>query len=198
MVTIVTPPLPYTEPLVVAPAGVSGPAAPARRKLPAYGKQLLDARRAGKHPQSVTLVYGDKWWEVSTRKICVKPSDYVPGAMDWRIVAGLQVVVIDQEMGIADFDLSVNPPRFGKFYALLGELAAMDAFVVVRYSDGDAWVERHADELAHAGRYVAGGRFRWPQWWSDDHQRRFMAAADGWTADMGRVIRLDRERGRAQ
>jgi hypothetical protein len=97
----------------------------------------------------------------------------VPGQIDWRVVAGVKVTLLDRAAGLAEFDIEVN--KFGKFYSLIGELAAMDAYVVCAYPDGNDWRYQDAESLAYACRSVRS----WPCWWSDDldarQRRAYMA-----------------------
>lgn len=168
------------------------PPPPVRRKLPAYGKALLQARRMGQHPAEITVVYGDDWRGVAPPRLCVKPHQYQPGAMDWRVVAGVKVTALDLAGGLGDFDLTVE--RFGPFYSLVGELAAMQAYVVVRYPERGKWLDQDADALAYACR--VGGR--WPAWWSDDLDRLHRAAFNDYMSDMERSIRRKFEDGQGQ
>jgi hypothetical protein len=69
-----------------------------RLKLPAYGKRLLEERRAGNHPLEVTLVYGDKWWDFEQPKLCIKPDEFEPGKYDFSVCAGIHVIVIDNDL----------------------------------------------------------------------------------------------------
>lgn len=159
---------------------------PLRPKLPAYGKGLLLARRLGNHPREITVVYGDNWRGVKHPRLGVRPLQYQPGLVDWRVVAGVMVTLIDRAGGVAGFDIAAN--RFGKFYALIGELAAMDAYVQVMYPDGNVWARKDADLLAYECRNASG----WPGWWSDDLERRQRAAFLAFSEDSLRLTGRDK------
>ena len=156
---------------------------PLRPKLPAYGKALLQARRMGQHPREITVVYGDNWRGVKLPRLGVRPLQYVPGQMDWRVVAGVKVTLLDRAQALTEFDIEAN--RFGKFYTLIGELAAMDAYVVCAYPDGNEWRYQDAEQLAYACR---NGR-AWPRWWSDDLDARQRRAYLTYIDDMELTIR---------
>ncbi len=168
------------------------PDPPLRKKLPMFGKLLLQARRADQHPDEVNVVYGERWRGVAPPKVCVRPLDYRPGVFDWRVVAGVRVFLHDLGKGLTDFNVMAN--QFGNFYALIGELASMDAYVVVRYPEAGEWQAQAADDLAYACRYLG----RWPSWWSDDLDRRQKAAYFGWLKDQERKIRRKTECGQEQ
>src|SRR3954470_23461983 len=99
-----------------------------RLKLPAYGKRLLEERRAGKHPLEVTLVYGDRWSKGKDPRVCISPEEYAPAQYDFCMLAGTRVLVLDQLNAGADWN--------GKFYDLLHELAIAGALVIVETPDG--------------------------------------------------------------
>lgn len=168
------------------------PDPPLRKKLPAFGRVLLQARRQGQHPQEVTVVYGEHWRGVPVPKVCVTPLDYQPGKFDWRVIAGVKVILIDLGKGLSDFNIEAN--QFGFFYSLIAELVAMDAYVVVRYPERGQWAEQEADSLAFVCRWAR----KWPSWWSDDLDRRQKAAFFGYMDDMERKIRRKLERGQEQ
>lgn len=156
-----------------------------RLKLPAYGKQLLADRRAGKHPHIVTLIYGERWQDRARPLIAIKPEDYAPGKFDFRLVAGVCVHLIDQAGGANDCDAYVRPPVYGKFYELLRELGAVGAFVVVYFSGNPPMRPSTLEEISVVNRWYdrEADAMRWPQWWSEDLQERQIRAHDGWLAD---------------
>lgn len=153
-------------------------------KLPAYGKPLLLRRRAGDHPLEVALVFGHQWRADVGRMplLALNPEDYAPGVYDFGCVAGLRVLVHDQDMAAADCDENVLPPTFGVFYDLLGELARLAARVEIVWPAKSGWQPVDARELAREWRWMdrarpAGDRMQWPRWWSDalddDYERRW-------------------------
>lgn len=145
--------------------------AAARLKMPAYGKRLLLERRAGRHPLELALVYGERWWEVEQPKICIKPCEYEPGKYDLRMVAGLKVVVHDQDLGVLDYKAATvtSLPIFGKFYDLLHELALCKAYVEIRWPEKSQLGRDELSAFAYACRHPhpTEPRMIWPRWWSD-------------------------------
>lgn len=190
MVEIVTPDQSAALAAAAAPPVASGPVVepPLRPRLPAFGRALLQQRRQGQHPQSITVIYGEDWRGVKPPRLGLRPLQYQPGLVDWRVVAGVKVELIDRAQGLADFDIEAN--RFGKFYALIGELVDAQAYVVVRYPDGNRWADQDADMLAYSCRWFR----RWPSWWSDERERMQQAAFHDYLSDMEAVIRRKFER----
>ena len=146
-----------------------------RRKLPAYGKALQLARRAGDHPLVVHLIYGDKWFEeplcgwncagAAHPKLALRPAEYEAALYDFRLVTGLQVALFDQAEASAD-------PQ-NKVFDLIGEIARWSADVCLHLSD-DFSISAHV--LAQIRRrYVdmndASKNHGWPRWWSADTER---------------------------
>lgn len=171
-----------------------------RLKLPAYGKQLLLDRRAGKHPLTVTLVYGDRWYEGKNPKICIKPEDYQPGQYDFRVVAGVQVIVIDQLVGASECDEKPRPPTFGKFYDLLSELAAADGWLYIEWPKTAGWPAIEATQLARNARWRTGdgSAEQWPRWWNDELEARQQRRRTQWLTHQAYELGiLERERGQA-
>ena len=159
---------------------------PLRPRLPAYGKALLLERRLGNHPREITVIYGDNWRGVKHPRLGVRPLQYQPGLVDWRMVAGVMVTLIDRAEGLAEFDIAGN--HFGKFYALIAELAAMDAYVQLMYPDGAVWARKDAGLLAYECRHER----RWPCWWSDGLERRQQAAFLAYSEDSLRLTGCDK------
>jgi len=139
--------------------------------MPAYAKALLDRRRAGDHPLTVNVVLGNAWWAVKEPKICVKPEDYAPGVFDWRVVAGLRVVVFDEDVA-----LFIAGGGFTGW--LVGELADFAAQVDVMWGSDTVC----ADVVAWLNR--SGGK--WPEWWSAERERRMVEGRSAWFADVAR------------
>lgn len=144
-------------------------------RLPAYGKALLAQRRAGVHPASVRLVFGDDWRGVAAPRVCVKPGEYRPGVFDWGMLSGLEVRVVVRT------DACIG--------ALLAELTRLGAVVFIAASDNEAllpapsyaWDCREFDAEQRA--------MRWPAWWSDalnDEQNRLY---DAWLDSAVREIK---------
>jgi hypothetical protein len=188
MVSIVTP----EQPRVVLPPP-PGDARfyaepPLRRVLPAFGKRLLEQRRNGEHPEQITVVYGDNWRGVPAPKLALRPLQYQPGLVDWHVVAGVKVVLLDRAQGVSDFD--VLSGCFGKFFTLIAELADAHAYVVVRYPDGNQWSEQDAAQLAYSCRNLDA----WPSWWSDARAALQEASFDVYLSDADGRMRRKLER----
>jgi hypothetical protein len=66
-------------------------------RLPAHARALLDDRLKGKHPPHVKLMFGPRI--VRRREgeamVSVIADEYVPGAFDWTVLAGVIVTIID-------------------------------------------------------------------------------------------------------
>ncbi len=156
-----------------------------RLKVPAYGKRLLDDRRAGKHPLEVTLVYGDDWLAGRPPRICIKPDEFEPEKYDFHLFAGLRVNVRDEfGLALADDD---------KVFNLLLEVAQFAALVWIGWPKALGEPAMELSEFAYAC-YRSGRR----QWWSDDQDRAYRARFDGWFADlMSTQQPAIEERGRA-
>jgi hypothetical protein len=168
-------------------------------RLPAYGRRLIDERRAGRHPIEVTVVYGDKWRDHGQLKICIKPEEFLPGVYNFHILAGLRVLVVDQLGESSDLDEKVIPPTFGKFYDLLAEIAAADAWVTLRYPQYEAF-DRDIANLALCAKWWSHETrsMQWPRWWNEElhakHERRWSM----WQTHRAYALGiLERERGRA-
>lgn len=168
------------------PLADDGGAMAARLKLPAYAKRLLTERRAGRHPLEIIVVYGERWWEVEHPKICLKPCDYAPGQVDFHVVAGCRVTLVDQDLGAWEI---TSDRQFGKFYDLIHELARAGAYVDIEWPANSGWVGKPAFALAQEYRRYdrASGGMLWPRWWSDEIQKKQQERFDGYVED---VIRL--------
>ena len=157
-----------------------------RLKLPAYGKRLLDARRKGLHPLDVCLVYGGKWFEVDeVHRVAITPEDYAPGKFDFHMLAGLRVTIYDQLAGGWEIDDKVAPPKYGKFFDLVREVAAAGAVVMVRWPKGTEPRTQLLLDIVEPCKWFdrAAGAFVWPGWWSDALQAQQIAAAKAWVDD---------------
>ena len=142
----------------------------ARLKLPAYGRELREARDAGRHPDRILIIYGD----AITRPegaLCVFAADYKPGAIDWSVVSGVPVTVEWR---------SGNAIAFGE---LVAELAAATAPVYIITPNGNRIEasEYLYDELTRAD---------FPLWSQDierDYFRRWEELNAARLADLGRA-----------
>jgi hypothetical protein len=148
--------------LIPSPASL---AAKPRLKLPAYGKQLLNARRLGQHPLVVHVIYGEEWRPgercgaecegAEHPRLAVRPSEFQPWTIDWHVVTGCKVVVFESM-----FDRRRN------FYDLLGELGRFAGPVHVMSPDDEQVTA--ADALALRVKKMFGD---WPRWWPIETER---------------------------
>lgn len=154
-------------------------------KLPAYGAALRAARREGRHPLCVHVIFGHDWkaqtfCQPLTRLLAqgeahpvlaVKPEDFERGRFDWSVVAGLNVAVFNQnpsEFGV--WVPSQKDPQFGvwkhtkddgdyfKLWWLVGELGQFAAEIEVH---ANGMVET-ADAYALSMKWPS-----WPGWWPE-------------------------------
>lgn len=161
-------------------------------KLPAYGKQLLAARRAGRHPAVVTVVYGQDWSVPGVwARLAVKPKAAL--GLDWHCVAGVGVQVLDRSTAAEDdYDEQGNRELF----FLLGEIARHAAAVQVRtpeplFAHQSGGGEAHADLLAFCARRwdPVARRMVWPAWWSDETDARHGRNFELWMAETMRYLK---------
>lgn len=64
-------------------------------RLPAFGRELLELRRAGKHPRDIRFVLGGDWGlpEEPHPMLALRPGEYRIGRLDTSVVAGCWVWV---------------------------------------------------------------------------------------------------------
>ena len=175
------------------------------KRLPPFGRRLLDRRRQGDHPLEVVLVYGERWWPgkkyEALPRVAVRPSEYVPGTIDWRMLAGLHVIVVDRAEGLGEW---VGVPErdcddaWGRFYYLLGEISDYAARVTVV---AEGATDTTPDALAYANRWRAPYAvvMQWPAWWSAKREQALQARFLPWMHDFAqaRGFTLDGADGRA-
>lgn len=168
-----------------------------KKKLPAYARALLEARRRGEHPEVVNLCYGDRWRAVSAPSIAIDPKEYEPGKYDFHVLAGLKVVVVDQLAGGFEIDETVSPPVFGKFFDLLREVAAFDTWIVIEWPQNIEPRHQDACDVAWTWRRrdPAAGKVVWPAWWSEEINEMQFRRARQCLREMANHTEL--ERGRA-
>lgn len=150
-----------------------------RPKLPAYGRELLQARQAGRHPARVWVIFSQDWGRrpADVPVLCVKPLEWVAGLLDWGLVAGVRVDVVNR-----DEAESVYP-----FAAEIARVAA-PVYVHSRWPEDadpfEAWPDAPGDaiceDISHAAFCrrawdQAAGTMRWPPWWSEDLERDYRA-----------------------
>jgi hypothetical protein len=135
-------------------------------KLPAHGRALLDARRAGKHPSHVEVIFGPA--RPPMRAAAGVPvlgviPEWRPQDLNWLPVAGCIVVLHDDSLPASApvpddlWDLDI--------WSVGGAIADRAAAVVVRTHFGSIVTMHGAARLAR----LAGG---WPHWWSEVRERR--------------------------
>ncbi len=144
---------------------------PGKPRPPAYGKLLLEARRAGVRIVDVAVVVGYDWAPPSggRPRLALKPEDYAPGTVDWRCVAGLAVAV---HLSDGRY-LETVKPLLAEVARLAPEVDIVTPWPLVREfgcrcpASVLAWCDRAPDEQ---------GRLQWPSWWPGelerDHERR--------------------------
>lgn len=133
-------------------------------RLPAHGRALVEARRAGRHPVRVDVVYGPRIPQRALHGdypvLGVLP-DWESAQLDWRCTAGCIVLVYDESQHagrLADWWL-LDVWRIG---AAIADYAAN---VYVHQTHGDSTIRA----AAHGARLAAGA---WPDWWSDARDER--------------------------
>ena len=162
---------------------------PAREKLPAFGKALLEARRAGRHPHFVVVVYGNDWYLKGIRaRLAVKPGEAL--GRDWRVVSGVQVLVLDRSTAAEDgYDAEGNRELF----FLLGEISRYAAWVrfetpepLTTADPNDGPGRCDASDYAFLCRTwrASDRRFHWPAWWSDHIESAYKNNWHRWLAEL--------------
>lgn len=170
-----------------APALVAEPL-PLSPILPPYGRALLDARRNGRHPEVVHVLYGDRPGKLPWPRLVVYPERFSPGRFDWRVVAGVRVVLVD---GVGAFyDVDLDAERYSDLFTLIGELVDARAYVQLRHVRDRAWVTVDVEALAWGFRAPRAGRMQWPSWWSDAREALQRSAYDLWLADQSAAVNL--------
>jgi hypothetical protein len=93
--------------------------------LPAYGRALLERRRAGDHPDLVYVIIGDDWGRLPIdAHVCIKP-DRAPGTTDWLPLAGVAVRMVVRDI----------PMGFERLLAIAGEVACVAAPIHLYWFD---------------------------------------------------------------
>jgi hypothetical protein len=68
------------------------------KRLPAYAKQLVEARKRGVKPWLVACQIGGDWSSYpSLPKICLKPAEYSPGLFDFSCLSGLFTILMFED-----------------------------------------------------------------------------------------------------
>lgn len=162
-------------------------------RQPAYAKHLVEQRRAGVHPPSVTVIYGNDWRvNDDVVRLAVKPGE--ARELKWSCVAGLPVQVIDRAAPAED-----PPDEAGnrEVFFLLGEIAPFAARLELispeplTSADPARGPGRAlAPALAYSYRLtnVQGGRPQWPAWWSDGIEQAHDKNAQRWLTEIAHVL----------
>lgn len=92
---------------------------PSTKRLPAYAKQLMEARQRNIKPSLVLVQFGGNWSHYADLpKICLKPSEYLPGIFDFSCLRGLFTVLMyedgthEQVLLLAREIHQANPSKF--------------------------------------------------------------------------------------
>ena len=141
-------------------------------KPPAYASPLLRLRRAGSHPASVVVVYGERWQlEDGVTRLAVKPGEAL--GLEWRCVAGLPV------------EIRAQGPDCDELWRLAGEVACEAAAVTIVQADG----ARECADIAAFMERLYARPVAWPAWWSRDidkinerNRQQWFREAEGWLA----------------
>lgn len=207
MIQIVTPDSPHAAPArpkpVVHPPAPKMVADDVRKKMPAYAKPLYLNRVGGFHPARALLVFGDDWrLPNETRKneaaaradgltpytkewlercgwpcMAVRPGEFMRGAIDWRVLAGLWVHVIDQSPG-------EWLPDSARFW-LAAEIAEFAADVELEYPDCDWSISSVAYWFRTSHPTLPFGFV--PDWWSEKLQEINVNNAQKWILNPARL-----------
>lgn len=147
---------------------------------PAYANSLIAARRAGRQPLEVLVLFGGDWSAVATPKLAVKPAECL--GLNWACVAGLPVHVEDRSSKAED-DYDAQGHR--KLFFMLGEIAVHAAWVSFTVPEalytGQPGPTRTVAQLyAYCSRDAQG---RWPAWWSGDTEKINARNRERWEAE---------------
>jgi hypothetical protein len=85
-------------------------------RMPAYGKELMDLRRAGKRPADTVIICLDHWPQPQEPNPCIviRPDDKIAD-MELRMLAHLDVVIHHRD-----------PVNFGRMCELIDALMKLD------------------------------------------------------------------------
>lgn len=147
---------------------------------PAYAHSLIAARRAGRQPLEVLVLFGGDWSAVAQPKLAVKPAQCL--GLDWACVAGLPVHVQDGSSKAED-DYDERGQR--KLLVMLGEIARQASWVSFEvpealYTGQPGPTRTLAHLYAYCSRDADG---RWPAWWSEDTEKINARNRKRWEAE---------------
>lgn len=158
--------------------------------LPAYARQVVNDRAAGRHPACILIGLGNAWFRVHHPLwpyVYANDADLLAGKFDWWWTAGVPCYVESQSSGLETTmllaQLAVHTAPITLNYGLY-LLQGMDVWQYFQdiaagrlYGDA-AWVERNPDERWHC------------QFWSCDMAARYLNRAEAWrrAAEQGAAL----------
>jgi len=163
-----------------------------RLKLPAYGKQLLNDRRLGRHPLVVHVIYDEDWrfgeqceegcetlTDLAHARLAVKPSEFAPWVYDWHAVTGCYVALFDGR-----HDCLEGSPNFWRLVGEIGRFAGPVCIYRWQWTSLSGRVGGANHALAFTAHRVAsevrdklGG---WPDWWPLETERANVERRERW------------------
>lgn len=151
------------------------------RRLPAFGRDLVLARRRNREPDLVHVLVGDDWTPPpdGVHVLAVRCEHWRPGAFDWTPCAGLPIVV--HERGV--HPRSTAPHATSLLERIAAELIRHAAIVQVQFSNNERW---DIEAWARWQRESRRDR-RWPEWWSDWHANRAASGRQAYLSWLARV-----------
>jgi hypothetical protein len=147
-------------------------------RQPAYAKRLLERRRNGDHPRGITLILGDDWTPAEApwpEMIALKPQDWRPKGIDWLVVSGLPVLMVERLGVRAEGEWTA---------ALLLSVAAEVAWWAARVYFDTFPTGDDLQLTALCYRYPKDRNFWWPAWWSDAQEMRARTNHERWMAEL--------------
>lgn len=135
------------------------------RRLPAFGRDLLLARRSGRTPDVVHVLLGDDWTRPSADPcLGLRCEDWRPRRIDWTPCIGVPVLVHER----GPHPRNTAPHATALVERVAAELVWVAGAVRMQFVDGQRW---DIEEWARAVRLDRRDR-AWPEWWSDAHAQR--------------------------
>lgn len=151
-------------------------------RLPAYGRQFKTLLDSGQWPDRAFVIWGDDWQRLPDRWfVCLKPGEFQPKTMDFSMMAGLRVDIVDREGG--------DGAGLLQMAAEIGRVAAQ---VFIHFA-GDKPVRRELSELFYCLRKPCNGVWAWPEGWSAVDDAAYNARFWQFLQDMADDL-LDSER----
>jgi hypothetical protein len=150
------------------------------KRLPAFGRDLMLARRNGKDPAIVDVLVGDDWTRDARRAaVALRCEHWQPDRIDWTPCAGLPVLI--HERGPHRYNAA---PHATCLVERIGaELILVASMVEILFSNGERW---EIERWAHLQRLDDPARC-WPIWWSDSLADRAACARARYLDWFGRL-----------